>query len=131
LEPDGTAPAPSRAIDAPRKAIAPVLDGRIDLDEYGPDIDVRFDDEANPNLFHDAGVTPAPARSKASDDFSFRLHAAHTATTLYLAFEVRDQNVQTGSGVLYLYDSLELLLDGDRVPNDFDLIERKGNREGF
>ena len=121
--------APSLTIDAPLKAVAPALDGRIGPDEYGPGYFVRFDDAANPGVLF-AGTT---ARSKAPDDYSYRLRAAHTNSALYLAFEVRDQDVQVNPDASQapFSDSIGLFIDGDHVPNDFDPINRSGNREGF
>jgi eukaryotic-like serine/threonine-protein kinase len=122
--------APSLTIDASLKTVAPTLDGRIGPGEYGPGYDVRFDDEANPGILF-AGT---PARSKAPDDYSYRLHAAHTASALYLAFEVRDQDVRVNpeaSQPPFNNDSVGLFIDGDHVPNDFRAFNSDGNREGF
>jgi len=122
--------APSLTIDAPLKAVAPALDGRIGPDEYGPGYDIRFDDGAHPGVL----FTGTPARSKAPGDYSYRLRAAHTASALYLAFEVRDQDVQVDPQAAErpnLNDCIELFIDGDHVPNDLGPLNYSGNREGF
>jgi WD40 repeat protein len=121
---------PSLTLDVPFKAVAPVPDGRIGLDEYGPGYDVHFDDKTNPGLLF-AGT---PARSKSPDDYSYRLRAAHTTSALYLAFEVRDQDVQVNPQNAerpHLNDCIELFIDGDHVANDLGDFNREGNREGF
>jgi WD40 repeat protein/tetratricopeptide (TPR) repeat protein len=120
----------SMTVDAPLNSVSPKLDGRIGSDEYGPAYDVRFDDAGNPGRL----FASSPARSKTPEDFSYRLRAAHTASALYVAFEVRDQDVQVNSQAAdrpNLNDCLELFLDGDRVPNDLTPLSHDGSREGF
>ena len=92
--------------------------------------DVRFDDAGNPGRL----FTRTPARSKDPEDYSYRLRAAHTASALYLAFEVRDQDVQVNPLAAdrpNLNDCIELFIDGDHVPNDLSTLNHDGNREGF
>jgi WD40 repeat protein/tetratricopeptide (TPR) repeat protein len=120
----------SMTVDAPLRSVSPQLDGQIGSDEYGPAYDVRFDDAGNPGRLFAA----SPARSKTPEDFSYRLRAAHTASALYLAFEVRDQDVQVNPQSAdrpNLNDCIELFIDGDRVPNDLTPLKHDGNREGF
>ncbi len=72
--------------------------------------------------------------TKDPSDLSVRMHAAHTATALFLAFRVRDQHVRADpvvARVPFKNDSVELFLDGDRMPNDFTLASQAGNFEGF
>jgi hypothetical protein len=64
-------------------------------------------------LVETAGSTPELS------DLSVRMHAAHTSDALYLAFQVRDQYVRANAETAYnswLNDSVEIFLDGDRVP---------------
>ena len=53
---------------------------------------------------------------------------------MFLAFRVRDQYVWAdplAARTPNLSDSVEVFLDGDRVPNDHTCIRMGGNREGF
>ena len=129
-EPGERSRLPAWTVDAPLKAVAPVLDGSIGRDDYGPVYNVRFDDAGNPGRLY----ALTPARSKAPDDYSYRLRAAHTASALYLLFEVRDQDVQVkpeAAETPHVNDCIELFIDADQVSNDFDASTRSGNREGF
>ena len=55
-------PPASFTIDAPFRAVSPVADGRIAPGEYGPGIEVRFDDDANPGRLWTLGASRAPRR---------------------------------------------------------------------
>ena len=122
--------APKRTLEAPLKASAPSLDGRIGPEEYGPVYDVRFDDAGNPGRLYALTGT----RSKTADDYSYRLRAAHTVSALYVAFEVRDQDVQVNpqsAASPNNNDCIELFIDADHVANDLTAVNHGGNREGF
>jgi hypothetical protein len=122
--------APSWTIDAPLKAVAPTLDGRIRPDEYGPVYDARFDDAGNPGRLY----THTPARSKALEDHRYRLRAAHTARALYLAFQVSDQDVQVDPRTAdrpHLNDCIELFIDADHISNDLGPFAGNLSRAGF
>jgi tetratricopeptide (TPR) repeat protein len=135
----GTSPAKclpaSFTIDAPFHAVSPVADGRIAPGEYGPGVQATFDDDANPGRLF-AGGKP---RSKAPDDLSVRVHAAHTDRSLFLAFRVRDQFVDAGerdARAPWWNDSVEVYINGDHRSNDsvpgliFPCVPL-GNHEGF
>ena len=128
-------PPASFTIDAPFRAVSPVADGRIAPGEYGPGIEVRFDDDANPGRLWSWGKS----RSKTPDDLSVRVHAAHTDRSLFLAFRVRDQFVDASeldARVPWWNDSVEVYINGDHRSNDsvpgflFPCVPL-GNREGF
>jgi len=126
---------PSFTIDAPFRAVSPVADGRIAPGEYGPGIEVRFDDDANPGRLWSGGKS----RSKTPDDLSFWLHTAHTERSLFLAFRVRDQYVddsELDARMPYLNDFVGVFINGDHRTNDhipgfLDLCGVAGSREGF
>ena len=121
-------------IDAPYQPESPVADGLISSGEYGDGDGFAFDfaDDRNPGrsyLFEEA--THA---TKDPSDLSVRMHAAHTKTALFLAFQVRDQHIQADPVVAkipYKNDGVELFLDGDRIPNDLTVVTTLGNLEGF
>jgi tetratricopeptide (TPR) repeat protein len=127
-------PAPP-VIEAPFRAVAPVADGRLGTGEYGAPFEVTFTDDGNPGILwlFDSRL---PDKTKTPDDLSFRIFAAHTATSLYVAFEVRDQYVraeESDGSAPWFNDSIELFLDGDQVANDYVPIAvgSQGTREGF
>jgi WD40 repeat protein len=70
-------------------------------------------------------------------DLSFALYAAHTRRSLFLAFRVTDDFIDDqpeDDDRVFCNDSVELFIDGDRVPNDYALIQpidKGGTREGF
>src|SRR5262249_16927018 len=82
-------PRASFAIDAPSREPSPVADGRIAPGEYGSGLDIRFEGDTNPGRMY----LWFKSRSKTPDDLSVRIHAVHTARSLFLAFAVRDQFV--------------------------------------
>jgi serine/threonine protein kinase/tetratricopeptide (TPR) repeat protein len=120
-------------IEAPFRSVSPVADGRIDPGEYGDGFAFDFVDDRNPGrlLIFDE-KTPT---TKDPSDLSARMHAAHTATALFLAFRVRDQSVRAdpvATHAPWLNDAVEVYLDGDWVPNDNKyLLDVQGNREGL
>ena len=69
------------------------------------------------------------------------MYAAHNSSSLFLAFQVRDQFIDdqtlpSNSPRPFTNDSVELYIDGDLVANDFmrwgiDRYSSRGNREGF
>jgi hypothetical protein len=127
-------PSASFTIEAPFRAASPVADGRIAPEEYGPGVEATFAGETNPGRLWDWGKS----RSKTPDDLSFQIHAAYTDRSLFLAFRVRDQFVDTGDRDNeknpVLNDSVEVFINGDHVANDMlPLLDfgSVGNREGF
>src|SRR5262249_33642185 len=129
----GARPPASFTIEAAFRAESPVADGRIDPGEYGPGIEVRFDDDANPGRLYAFGNQ----YSMTPDDLSVRFHAAYTDRSLFLAFRVRDQFVtadELKAGTPFRHDSVDVFLNGDQVANDHTPVfecEYTGNREGF
>ena len=129
----GTPGGPPR-IDAQFLARPPVADGRIEPGEYGAEDGFAFDftRDRNPGRFY---IFDDKTRStKDQADLSARMFAAHTNTALFLAVRVRDQFVRAdpvAARAPFLNDSVELYLDGDRVPNDLLSVTAAGNREGF
>jgi hypothetical protein len=124
-------PPASFTIEAPFRAVSPVADGWIAPGEYGPGIDVRFDDDTNPGRLW-AG---SKSRSKAPDDLSVQIHTAYTEQSLFLAFRVRDQFVDASERYsIWANDDVEVFINGDHVANDMPpglLCGAVGNREGF
>jgi tetratricopeptide (TPR) repeat protein len=124
-------------IDAPYRSVAPVADGRIDEGEYGSGVDAVFDDDANPGRM----CTMLDGRPRGPGDLSFRLLAAHSDASLFLAFRVRDQFLddqrsdrRIGSPRFNFNDAAQVFINGDLVANDmpgyWSGVEN-GNREGF
>jgi hypothetical protein len=134
--PPGTLGGPPR-IDAPFQARSPVMDGRIEPGEYGDGAGFSFDFARDPNpggSYLMVSEDLAPQRIKDPSDLSVQMHAAHTATALFLAFRVRDQSVRAIPAAAHMpwqNDSIEVYLDGDRVANDSTPAMPGGNREGF
>jgi tetratricopeptide (TPR) repeat protein len=129
----GTPGGPPR-IDAPYRPESPVADGRIGLGEYGDGEGFAFDFAADRNPGRSFLMDETTLATKDPSDLSFRMHAAHTSTALFLAFRVRDQSVQAdpvAAKVPHKNDGLELFLDGDRMPNDLTPVTCVGNLEGF
>jgi serine/threonine protein kinase len=129
----GTPGGPPR-IDAPYLAKPPVVDGRIGPGEYGEGggFAFNFAEDLNPGRLYIFDETTRSNKDPA--DLSARLFAAHTSTALYLAVRVRDQFIRAdpvAAKVPFLNDSVELFLDGDRVPNELLSFTWAGNREGF
>jgi tetratricopeptide (TPR) repeat protein len=123
----GERPHPSFRIEAPFRAVSPVADGRIAPGEYGSSVQARFDDDANPGRLWAWGKS----RSKSADDLSVWVHAAHTDRSLFLAFNVSDQFIDTSGE---FDDGIQVFINGDLVANDMPpgfLANTTGNREGF
>jgi hypothetical protein len=128
----GTPGGPPR-FDAPFRDVSPVADGKIEPDEYGDGDGFRYDFTSGKNpgcsfIFKDS--TPA---TRESADLSVRMHAAHTRDALHLAFRVRDQFLVADAAaarVPWLNDSVQVFLDGDRVPNECSSLF-PSSREGF
>src|SRR5262249_46969040 len=134
LSPAARPPA-SFTIEAQFRAVSPILDGRITSGEYGPAVEARFDDEANPGRMYAWGKS----RSKTPDDLSVHVYTAYTDRALYLAFRVRDQFVDASeldAKTPHWNDAVEVYIDGDQVANDLSPVwanvpHRWGHREGF
>ena len=127
-------PRPSFLIESRFRATSPVADGRIDADEYGPDVEVSFDGDSNPGRM----FLWYRSRSKAPDDLSARIHTAYTDRSLFLAFQVRDQFVDAGeidAKTPYTNDAVEVFINGDLTANDLTpvdpIVDLPRNREGF
>ncbi|HEV3165089.1 MAG TPA: sigma-70 family RNA polymerase sigma factor [Isosphaeraceae bacterium] len=136
---DDPIPVVSPIIEAPFRTGSPQADGVISPEEYGPPVDVSFVGDDNPGRIRSpdssrrlAGISRPRAKGRA--DLSYRLYAAHTTTSLFLAFAVRDQEIDAQPADKTSpqnNDSVEVFLDGDRVPNDFNPANNRGSREGF
>ena len=96
-----------------------------------------FDDDANPGRM----CTILDGRPRGPGDLSFRLLAAHSNASLFLAFRVRDQFLddqrsdrRIGSPRFNFNDAAHVFINGDLVANDmpgyWSGVEN-GNREGF
>ena len=120
-------------IEAPFRPSSPVADGRIDPGEYGPAIDVEFSTDANPGRILD--VIDLVDLFKTPEDLSYRVSAAHSEQSLFLAFEVRDQFIDDQEWdrlAVHQNDSVDLYINGDLVANDLIRgMTYRGNREGF
>ncbi|HEV3122831.1 MAG TPA: sigma-70 family RNA polymerase sigma factor, partial [Isosphaeraceae bacterium] len=137
----GPIPVAGPILEAPLAATSPVADGVISKGEYGPPWEIDCSDDKNPGRefanLNASGIKPAVLRrAKSGDDLSYRVYAAHTAKSLFLAFAVRDQVIdaqKSGEGRPFTNDCVEIFLDGDRVPNDFrgGVDVGNGGREGF
>jgi len=67
------------------------------------------------------GVVPAwiaPPDNQA--DSSFTIRAMYDRSNLYVAVEVADDVLVNDSSTVWLNDDVEILIDGDRQPGDFD-----------
>lgn len=106
----------------------PVADGVIGKSEYGPGVVLQWTTNntlaAFEHGFGDATTNKPPS------DLQVTLHAAYTASSLFFAFRVRDQFVDAqveDAATPHQNDGVELFIDGDRVPNDFDMyVQYKG-----
>jgi hypothetical protein len=118
-------------VTAPRRTKSPVADGKIGADEYGPPLAIAFTDDKNPGRFF-TGVPPKPVTDP--KDFGAELFLAYTKTDLFIAVRVRDDKVVISpTESIHLGDSVEVFIDGDRQPNDFDDPANggKASHEGF
>jgi hypothetical protein len=122
-------------IDAPLQQRSPVLDGRIEPDEYGDGNGFSFDFSSGSNLggsYLCGNETLPPDNVKDVSDLSPQMHAVHTTEALFLAFRVRDQSVIADPNKLtWGNDCIEVYLDGDGMANDWTLATHRINREGF
>jgi serine/threonine protein kinase len=119
---------------ASRRPTAPVADGLIGPSEYGPAVEVDFSEVSRFGALA-AGIGN-PALSKTPADLSVRLQAACSDRSLFLAFSVRDQFIDTPAADQpnpHLNDCVEVFLDGDHALNDFNPNNESttGSREGF
>jgi hypothetical protein len=133
------------AIVASFKKVAPVADGVINKEEYGPPVRMTWTEGDTLAAFHHDLQDPAtkrffedPTRSKQPDDLSVEVYAAYTDQSLFLAFRVHDQfiDAQPDEQRPEFNDGVEVFIDGDGVPNDFDpmdpvLGDVRGSKEGF
>ena len=133
------------AIVASFKKVAPVADGVINKEEYGPPVTMTWSEGNTLAAFHHYLQDPAtqrffedPTRSKQPDDLSMEVYAAYTDQSLFLAFRVHDQfiDAQPDEQRPEFNDGVEVFIDGDGVPNDFDpmdpvLGDVRGSKESF
>jgi len=125
-------------IDAPLEYRSPVADGKIGAGEYGPPLEVDYATARNPGRLI---VLETDGRKWSEtvppQDLSFALYAAHTTRSLFLAFRVTDDFIDDEpepDDRVFFNDDVELFIDGDRVPNDFDTAQgpaKGASREGF
>ena len=100
---------------------SPITDGIIGPNEYGSGVLIQW--TADNTLVGFEHRFSDPATNKAPDDLEVTMHAAYTDTSLFFAFRVRDQFVdaqEVDRDTPHMNDGVEIFLDGDRVPNDFD-----------
>jgi hypothetical protein len=132
--PPGVPGGPPR-IDAPYQDTSPILDGRIEPDEYGDGNGFSFDfsSDPNPGGSYFCGDETLPLRTvKDVSDLSAQMHAVHTTKALFLAFRVRDQSVIGNPNTLpWQNDCIEVYLDGDEMANDWTPATQSKNGEGF
>ena len=100
---------------------SPVADGIIGPNEYGPGVKIQWTADntlvAFDNRFSD------PKTNRPPDDLEVTMHASYTDTSMFFAFRVRDQFVdaqEVDRETPHQNDGVEIFIDGDRVPNDFD-----------
>jgi hypothetical protein len=122
-------------IVAPFRKVAPIADGRIGADEYGPGIAINFTADNGLGQLEMGMTDRSP--NKAPDDLSLTLHAAYSDSALFLAFRVRDQFVdaqEVDRLKPHFNDAVEVFIDGDRISNDFFTpigADGIGSSEGF
>jgi hypothetical protein len=130
------------------RKVPPVADGSIGKNEYGAALTLTWTpdntlaafqhdllDESKQRFIHN------PTTSKSVDDLSMQVYAVYSDTSLFLAFRVRDQFVDSQESdreTPYQNDSVEVFIDGDGVPNDFGYATKPdgssfgfGSSEGF
>ena len=90
-------------IEAPFESESPVADGRIEPSEYPSSLSVVFASQQNPGRLTDLLARQSDTRAwidtTKSDpaDLSYRVYALHNSSSLFLAFEVRDQFIDDQS----------------------------------
>jgi hypothetical protein len=120
--------------------VSPVADGTIGANEYGPPLTITWSADNTLAAFeHD--LTGDSTRNKSPQDLTVRLHIAYTKTSLFFAFNVRDQFVdaqEEDKDTPHQNDGVEIFIDGDRVVNDFQQVMKMdpalgppGPSEGF
>ncbi len=130
---------------------APVADGVLTPGEYGTPVAINWAAgnqlaAFQPSLVDPTKTNPDGTRtivqdtttSKSTADLSILAYAAYTGTNLHLAFDVKDQFVDAQAddeSQPVWNDGIELFIDGDQVPNDFQTTPSNGNvvgsKEGF
>ncbi len=127
-------------INAPHRKRSPVLDGRIEPGEYGPTLDVEFTNTQNPGRLYswvNGDLKSGHYATKAPEDLSYQIAAAHTDTALFLAVRVRDQFIddqEWDRASPNQNDHVDLYINGDLAADDFMPLmihTAPGNREGF
>jgi Carbohydrate family 9 binding domain-like len=106
-----------------RKAL-PVADGVIGPKEYGLPLNINWTADNTLAAF-DHQVTGDSTENKTPSDLTIKLYAAYSDTSLFLAFQVRDQFVDAQEAdrtTPHQNDGVEVFIDGDRVPNDFSTM---------
>jgi hypothetical protein len=104
------------------RKVSPVADGAIGVNEYGPGVTITWTAENTLATF-EHGLTGDLTQNKPPDDLSVTLHTAYSDTALFFAFHVRDQFVdaqEEDRDTPHQNDGVEIFIDGDRVPNDFN-----------
>jgi serine/threonine protein kinase len=115
--------------EVPYKAKAPVLNGRIEPDEYGPALAIDVTDHSPLGHVYWGSVS-------SPQDFFAWMWTAYTPTDLFIAFLVRDDHVlcEPGRTGTNANDGISLFLDGDGMGNDWKFGARgkiTANPEGF
>jgi hypothetical protein len=126
---------------------APVADGVIGPNEYGPGMTITWAEGNTLAAFQHERYSEDgsrswmdPTKNKAAADLSLTVYTAYTDKSLFFAFRVHDQFVdaqEADAATPHQNDGVEVFLDGDGVPNDFGhgLMGGKsiayGSKEGF
>jgi serine/threonine-protein kinase len=124
-----SSPMPFR-LNVPFRSRQPVVNGKIEPDEYGPPLALDFKRGRNPGrLLQGSQPVSDPA------DLSAELFVAYTSSDLFVAVRVRDDHVVVAppNDALTKGDYAEFFFDGDGLSNDFDkpFLNKKASAEGF
>jgi hypothetical protein len=103
------------------RKVSPLADGIIGNNEYGRGVTITWTAD-NALAAFEQGLTGDTTQNKPPSDLGVTLHAAYSDTALFFAFHVRDQFVdaqEEDRDTPHQNDGVEVFIDGDRVPNDF------------
>ena len=120
------------------RKVSPVTDGAIGVNEYGRGLTITWTADNTLAAF-EHGLTGDATENKPPGDLSVTLYSAYSDQALFFAFHVRDQFVdaqEEDRDTPHQNDGVEVFIDGDGVPNDFDpmdpvLGDVRGSKESF
>jgi hypothetical protein len=104
------------------RKVSPLADGVIGQGEYGPGLTITWTADNTLAAFENQ-LTGDPTHNKPPGDLTITLYTAYSDTSLFFAFQVRDQFVdaqEEDRETPHQNDGVEVFVDGDRVANDFD-----------